>query len=1097
MAHDDIVSLLVARCLSERARASTGPSGRSPEEHRDLTRYAVRRAVRHAWLALETALAGPSVWERIAGSLPPAQGSVFLQQMDALLDHLSLAGLESEGPGSRRRCREELRSARRAGLLAAESQESAPAEPGASPLNGTAGGHETEWHAIRALEREFGQAGYPQLAAFAGLSAPWDEPLLLGVVVYFVGRALQAHPLLAPYVAGRAASCWRCLETVGRLLDEDETALVEILDRAEEAGPAKGRDDGAVEKLFQLGLARFLHGDYRQAAAQFTAALRLDPTDARLYANRGDAYRLLCEYERAIADFEAALRLGPANPSAFVSRAIAYHFSGEHERAVADCTAALESSPNSATAYRIRAAALADLGANDLALADLTAAVGLAPEDDEARFQRGVILAGLRDYDRAIADFDRVLKLNSHHVPAYLHRGHAHRCRGDHAGAIRDYSEVLRHHPTNVLAYTGRGLAYRLAGDVDRALADYSEALRLEPENARAACSRGVLHRARGDLGLALADLDQAVRLEPDNWVALYHRSKVFLSQGRFDDALADLTAALSLNPKIVVAYLSRAVIQDRLARHREGLEDSTRAVELDASCPAAYVVRGVIYSHLGDHAAAVGDLSAAIRLDERFALAYHERGMAHTLRGGYDLALADCNRLIALEPGNAQAYANRSIVYHFKGQVPKALLDYTRAMQLDPRCIMTGWNQGLAENARLQTTQRLADYIDGLRSEPQATEAPPPPRFRIVLKPPESTASAPAPTEADGSAVHRAVEAPAADAETAAASATTEESTDRGTDAPARARPRTDGAGRGHGPTRRKMAPAGPALESRTETAEADGPSEAGANAEDQGDAAVDEVLLDPPEAPAAPAPAPDETAEHAAAAATATDRTTPKRVMCPVCRRETIPCETLPGGRVRCGTCRNMILPGLAPLVFGPAPATGTRPAPRRPTKKRAEGDDDRTFVQKWGKPGGAVGAAAALLLLLYFCFSAFGRSHQVRVYPAHGQVLFEGKPVPGASLTLDPVWTKEPDFPRPRAVTREDGTFMLETYGKEDGAPAGDYKVLVQCFVRRTKLEAEGSGLPSNALPGRYAKFDTSGLTLQVQEGDTEVPALKLKR
>ncbi len=1024
--------LLVLRRLSDRLGAPGRPLAGDP----DLTLRAARQAVRHAWLALEIALAGPPVWGRIRSFLSPAQGNVFRQQMDALLDLLSLAGLRYDDPGARRRCAAELRDARQAGLRVVDNLDEVLPESGTSRLDGAAGiedPQERERYALGETARALRQAGYPELARLAGVYTPWGEPLFLGMVEYFLYRCWRAQPELArdqpDLPADHPGGCWRCLELTARQLDERGEELELLLDQPEEAAAAgQGPDREAVEQFFQLGLSRYVHGEYQQAAVHFTAALKIDPTDARVYTHRGDAYRLQCEYERAIADFHAALRLSPVNPSGLVSRAIAYHFSGEHERAVADCGAALEVSPNSATAYRIRAAAYAELGSADLALADLTTAITLAPEDAEAHHQRGVLYRDRRDYGRAVADFDRVLALNPHHVPTYLQRGYAHRCRGDHGAAVRDYSEVLRHHPGNVLAYTGRALAYRLKGDAERALADYTEVLRLEPDNARACCGRGVLYRGRGDLGRARADLDEALCREPKNWIALYHRSKIFLSEGRFAEALADLTETLALHPTLGVAYLSRAVIYDRRGQYPEGLADGTRAVELDARSPAARLIRGVIHGHMGNYAPAIDDLTEAIRLDQRFALAYSERSTAYTLQGEYDRALVDCNQLLALEPGNAQAYANRSIVYHFQGKLRRALVDYSRAMQIDPRCLMTGWTPSPGENARLQTTQRLADYIDGLRHEASAAEAPPQDKYRIVLQPPLAVVAPARP---------RPGQAPAEPNETAAQPAATEQTTVEGSPAPAK--------------QTRRHKPAAPNA----------GASAAPAAAAVTVESVIDELLADSPEPPAAAEPSPDSGSNGPAAGAPPTP--SPANVADPA---------------------------AAAPARPLYRPTRTRRPAPK------LDADKPEGFLKRWQKPG-AVAAGISILVLLYFGYSVLGTAHHVRAHPAHGQVLFEGKPTPNANVLLEPIWTKTPDFPAPRAVVKDDGSFTLGTYGKEDGAPPGEYKVLVQWFVRPNTVEVEGSGLPRNVLPTRYGRFDTSGLTVRIQEGENDIPALKLTR
>jgi tetratricopeptide (TPR) repeat protein len=823
-----------------------------------------------------------------------------------------------------------------------------------------------------------------------------------------------------------AAPCPGYLETIARLLEEGARELEALVDHPGEAVAAavlQGRDHEAVKRFFHLGLTCYLHGEYQQAAAHFTAALQLDPTDARLHAHRGDAYRLVCNYERAIADFEAALRLDPCNASVLLSRASAYQDSGAHERAAADCTAVLAATPNNAAAYRIRAAACAALGSHDAALADLTTAIALAPEDAEAYYQRGVVRVGLRQYTQAVADLNRVVELNPHHVPAYLHRGFAHRCLNDYAGAIRDYSEVLRHHPSNVLALAGRGSAYRLTGDLARALADYEEALRLEPGNARVHSSRGVLYRIQGDLERARADLDEAVRREPENWAALYHRSKVFLVTGRFAEALADLTKALSLNPRIGVAYLSRAVIHDRLGQNEEGIADGTQAVILDPRSAAARLVRGVVYSHRADHAAAVADLTEAIRLDPRLALAYQERSMAYILQGEHDRALADCSQLLTLEPGNAQAYANRSIVHHFKGDVQKALTDYSRAMQLDPRCLLAGWNQALAESARLQTAQRLADTIDGLRLESSVGEAPPPARFQIVLRPPrveggEEEAATPA-----------GVSSPPAEPEGDRSVSASKETRPR--------RPATTDA-----PRRKPERPANvaPAVE--------------------QAAALLDDLAAERQPASARSGPAPDRIANGttvASAPAARTEAAVPATERSPLAR-----------------------------------PVWKPRPRPAR----KAGADEETDSRGTWRKRGvlAATGLAALVLIGLG---SRYIHWDHVRVYPAHGQAAYEGKPIPNARIILDPAWTEDPPFPRPHALVKDDGSFVLGTYGKEDGAPPGEYRVSVQWLVQTQKIETEGNPLPRNLLPARYGNFATSGLSVQIQQGENLLPVLQLKR
>jgi hypothetical protein len=100
---------------------------------------------------------------------------------------------------------------------------------------------------------------------------------------------------------------------------------------------------------------------------------------------------------------------------------------------------------------------------------------------------------------------------------------------------------------------------------------------------------------------------------------------------------------------------------------------------------------------------------------------------------------------------------------------------------------------------------------------------------------------------------------------------------------------------------------------------------------------------------------------------------------------------------------------------------------------------------------------------------------------VQPVRGKVLLDGKPVADARVVfrLDAFrrWQLE-------AYTEADGSFVLTTYSRHDGAPAGDYDVAV---VLRRADPTDPDRLGPNLLPDRYADPATSGLKAAVQAGD----------
>lgn len=1087
MAFAHIAAVVALRRLSHRH-----PVAELLVQRRDATLAAIRHASRHAWLALEIATGGAPLWQRITDSLSSAEGNVFRQQMEALLDLLNLAGLRGENPATLNCCRAELRSARQSGALQSDLDDALQANDAALLIQQLSDA-ERPW--LEQMARGFEHSGYPYLARLASLSSSWDQALLVGIFEYFLQNALRQNATTSD--ADHGGLSWRCLEMIARLLKDCDEALIAVLDHVEDAGeerPARRRDD-EIQKILQLGLGCLKAAQYQQAASHFTAALKFDPGNPLLFSNRGEAYRLQCEYERAIADFDVALVLNPADCATLVNRAAAHQLSGAHARAIADCSAALSRHRHNPAAYCTRAAAHAALGEYDRAIADFSEAINQAPHNDGILYQRALIHEEHEAFALAISDFDRIVALNPNHVLAFLHRGQAHLALGNYRQAIADFSETLRHHPNNALACTGRGHAHHLSGDVDRAIADYTTALQLEPTNAQTYCRRGILYRGKGELLKALADLNEAIRREPEYPAALYHRGKIFLFQARFEDAVADFTEALNLQPRLVVAYLSRALAHDRLGLYEEGLADTAEAIKLNPQAPAAYLLRGILLAHTGDYATAVEQFSQVIALDDQYALAYQERSTALLLRRDYPRALADCDQVLTLEPRNAVAYANRSVVLHLMGKVQQSLTDYTRAMRIDPKCMLAISNPRLAERSRQQATQRLAGYIDGLRPEPSANQAPPRINFSIQI---ERAGTKKAQRVTATHAINETVTF--AKVETLIATESLPaETQDPPSDTPVRKR------------TKLIASNATPetALENSVETEQ---PPEDSSNsatpavAEAEEHTNTFELTTDAPPEPAGEAEVSADIEIDAGSPSEEDQEIAVEEETagadCPLCGAAGTG-HPLSGGRFSCASCGKVFypssladsLPSVSKKTVNPEPAPTSRP--KKTAKKRADDDEREPLVTKLKKPLplAAAGALAAVIMLC-FCFpmSMFGND-RARVYPARGAALFAGKPMLNASILLHPADEKEPNFPRPKATVNEDGAFVLGTYSKDDGAPAGEYIVTMQWFGKQDARVSEDAPPPVNRLPARYANPKTSRLTVRIQAGENKLPTLNL--
>ncbi len=107
--------------------------------------------------------------------------------------------------------------------------------------------------------------------------------------------------------------------------------------------------------------------------------------------------------------------------------------------------------------------------------------------------------------------------------------------------------------------------------------------------------------------------------------------------------------------------------------------------------------------------------------------------------------------------------------------------------------------------------------------------------------------------------------------------------------------------------------------------------------------------------------------------------------------------------------------------------------------------------------------------------------------KLHPVRGTVLFEGQPADGATVILDPVGASD-GAAKPSGVVRADGTFAIQTHPPGDGAPAGEYAVLVTWYPPN----ARGLDNPRNKLPAKYgdpSRTPVPRITVQAGRNDLE--------
>ena len=131
-----------------------------------------------------------------------------------------------------------------------------------------------------------------------------------------------------------------------------------------------------------------------------------------------------------------------------------------------------------------------------------------------------------------------------------------------------------------------------------------------------------------------------------------------------------------------------------------------------------------------------------------------------------------------------------------------------------------------------------------------------------------------------------------------------------------------------------------------------------------------------------------------------------------------------------------------------------------------------------------------AVFAILLIVGC----GGSDQKEVEPVSGSVVLDGQIPVDATVVFHPINRDEDDrTPVPRGTVKSDGTFEMRTYGANDGAPIGDYKVTFswQGDLSQYKdlSEDEIDALPE-LMPEKYTSSKTTDVKVTIKEGKNKL-------
>jgi tetratricopeptide (TPR) repeat protein len=235
--------------------------------------------------------------------------------------------------------------------------------------------------------------------------SPGDQVLLLNKAIAILNLYDFEHGIHS-VLLGREDEATECLRTVVKA------------------------DPNSIDGNLYLGVALYKRARSNQgimeAIVRFDVALRLDPTCARGWYERGIVLYSLEEYEESLNSFDRALTVKPQYADAWFNKGVVYRKLGELQMEVECMSKAASLKPHDADIWYCWGTALVKLGESSEALKHLETALKVNPEHGDAWNNKGMVLYEMERREQALRCFRKGADYGSEQAQAtleYLMRG--------------------------------------------------------------------------------------------------------------------------------------------------------------------------------------------------------------------------------------------------------------------------------------------------------------------------------------------------------------------------------------------------------------------------------------------------------------------------------------------------------------------------------------------------------------------------------------------------------------------------------------------------------------------------------------------------